>query len=232
MSTRQVKLKQGLATVKEAIATRKKISELYLKYHEFSSIVGDAAGIKHWDFKRSVDALYYLGGGWPHQNSKGRMEALLDNFIGMYRVLDFIGQGNLVVKHLADQGVTVSLDPKFKIDDRELTPNEIAFLRKTAGYANLDGVNTVSGLVGACVNACRGLQGDICKLADTIKDGLKPKAQEALGVTDAEYDRIHDIVKFSQGGTDKGKSKAHAKKVKTNESITNYHQAVGLVSTT
>lgn len=227
---KHIKLKQGLTSVKQAIEVRKKITELYQKYHEFSGIAGTSAGIKHWDFKRSVDALYYLGGGWPSPNSKGRMEALLDNFIGMYRVLDFIGMGETVTKYLAEQGVTISLDPRFAIDDRELTPNEVMYLEKTIGRDNMEGVDTVSRLVLVCVSACEELQGDICRLADTIKDGYRPSAKKALGVTDEEYDRLHDIMKFSMGGTPKGDDKATKKKVEVAQSVSNFNQAMGVVA--
>jgi len=232
--TKQIKLKAGLASVKKAIEVRAQITELYDQYHALSQAAGFSAGIKHFDFKRAVDALYYLGGGWPSANSKGRMEALLDNFVGMYRVLDFIGEGHKVTEHLAQYGMVVSLDRRFAIDNVELSPNDRAFLEREYNMAafGVENPTDLRDLVSQLVIACQMLQGDICKLADTIKDGYKPAAQESLGVTDEEYDRLHDIVKFSQGGTAKGQDKARAKKFQAHESISNFNQALGLVSTT
>lgn len=233
MTTRQVKLKKGLDSVKKAIEVRAQITTIYDQYHALSAAAQHSAGVKHFDFKRAVDALYYFGGGWPNANSKGRMEALLDNFVGMYRVLDFIGEGHKITNHLAAYGVAVTLADEFKIDNVELTVNDRLVLNKQYNTAvfGIDNPKDTRELLSQLVAACQMLQGDICKLADTIKDGHKPAAQEALGVTDEEYDRIHAIVKFSQGGTDRGRDKARAKKVKDAESITNYHQALGLVST-
>lgn len=231
MTIKQVKIKAGLASVRSAIAVRKKITELYAKYHEFSGLAEDAAGIKHFDFKRAVDALHYLGGGYPHPNSKGRMQALLDSFVGMYRILDFIGSGDLVVNHLKKQGVTCTLADEFRIDDRDLTANEITYLTGLMGAGNVEGVATVRDLVTSLVYYCEGLQGDICKLADSIKDGHRPAAQEALGVTDEEYDRLHDIVKFTSGNTPKGEDKARTKKEKVALSFSNFNQALSFVTT-
>lgn len=80
MTVEHEDIKKGIETVKRAIEVRAQISELYQQYHALSAVAGRAAEVKHHDFKRAVDALYYLGGGWPSENSKGRMEALLDNF--------------------------------------------------------------------------------------------------------------------------------------------------------
>jgi hypothetical protein len=234
MSVKQIKLKQGLASVKKAIEVRAEITELYRQYHALSTAAGFSAGIKHFDFKRAVDALYYLGGGWPSPNSKGRMEALLDNFAGMYRILDFIGRGKLVQEHLANYGMAVTLDPKFAIDNVELTVNDRIALNREYNVAafGVENPKDLRDLVSQLVEACQMIQGDICKLADTIKDGYRPSAQEALGVTDEEYDRLHDIVKFSCVGTDRSLGKARDKKVRVAESISNFNQALGLVSTT
>jgi hypothetical protein len=233
MTNKHIKLKQGLASVKKAIEVRAQITELYKQYHSLSSAAGFSAGIKHFDFKRAVDALYYLGGGWPSPNSKGRMEALLDNFVGMYRILDFVGRGHLVQKHLANYGMTVTLDPKFAIENVELTVNDRIALNREYNVSafGVENPKDLRDLVSQLIEACQMLQGDICKLADTIKDGYKPSAQKSLGVTDEEYDRLHEIVKFSQRGTSKSAEKVYAKKAKTAESISNYNNALGLVPT-
>lgn len=101
--------------------------EIYTaKYHALTGATASAPrDISRGDFKRAADAIYYLGGGWPNATSRGRMEILLDNFVGMYRILDFIGRGDMVVEHLKGLGVKVSLDPEFKIKNRSINYVEL-----------------------------------------------------------------------------------------------------------
>lgn len=109
----RTRAKQAVAKIKEAVSVRAQITELYKEYRALSNVACEAAILSHNNLKRAVDALYYFGGGWPTPDSKGRMEALLDNFVGMYRILHFIGEGHKVETHLKKYGVTVSLAPEF-----------------------------------------------------------------------------------------------------------------------
>lgn len=226
----KTKAKEALSIIKEAVAVRAQITEIYGTYRELTDLACEAANLKHGDVKRAVDALYYLGGGWPRPNSKGRMEALLDNFVGMYRILDFIGSGDVVEQHLAKYGVTVKMDDEFKIDDRELTTNEIKYLGNvlSAEYYHLADVKTVRELVSMVVMQCQDLQRKICGLADTIKEELRPKAMKRLEVEDEEYDRLHDLVRASLKDTPRALEKVQTKKVEIHQSISNFN--VGLVA--
>lgn len=217
--------KNGIKLINQAIVVRSEISDLYSKYRSLSNLAKESSEILHGDLKRAVDALYYFGGGWPTENSKGRMEALLDNFTGMYRVLDFIGEGSKVEAHLARMGIKVSIDAEFKIVNRELGANEIAYLRKEfkSTVFNIKDLRDSRDLVSAIVMECQELQGNICRLADTIKDGLHPQAKESLGVEDEEFDRLCDIAKTVSKGTPKAEVSAVNKKVKINNSITAFH---------
>lgn len=230
--TKHVKLKAALGTVKKAIEVRAQITEIYKQYAGLAQAAVLSARIPRSDFKRAVDAIHYLGGGWPTENTKGRMESLLDNFAGMYRVLDFIGRGKMVTDHLAGHGITIAMDPAMAIQDAPLAPNDVLLLNREYNLMNF-GIyrpKTVRELVGQLVDAAEMLQTDICKLADMIKDDLRPNAQKELDVTDEEYDRIHDIVKFTAAGTPKGQDKAKDKKVEVANSVHNYNEAMGLVA--
>jgi hypothetical protein len=231
--TKHVKLKAALGTVKKAIDVRAQISEIYKQYDGLAKSAVLSAQIPRTDFKRAVDAIHYLGGGWPTPNTKGRMESLLDNFAGMYRVLEFIGRGDMITNYLAGHGMTITLDPAMAIQDGPLAPNDVLLLNREYNLMafGIYHPKTVRELVSQLVDAAEMLQTDICKLADMIKDDLRPNAQRELGVTDEEYDRLHDIVKFSNAGTAKGKDKAKDKKVEVAESVHNYNEALGLVPT-
>jgi hypothetical protein len=231
--TKHVKLKAALGTVKKAIDVRAQISEIYKQYDGLAKSATLSAEIPRSDFKRAVDAIHYLGGGWPSENTKGRMESLLDNFAGMYRVLDFIGRGDMVTNHLIAHGITIQMDPAMAIQDAPLAPNDVLLLNREYNLMafGIYHPKTVRELVSQLVDAAEMLQTDICKLADMIKDDLRPNAQKELGVTDEEYDRLHDIVKFSAAGTVKGKDKAKEKKVEVADSVHNYNEALGLVPT-
>lgn len=219
------KAKQALDLIQEAVQVRAKITELYKQYRDLSNTACLAAQLNHRDLKRAVDALYYLGGGWPSPTSKGRMEALLENFVGMYRILDFIGKGTLVVEHLTKFGVKVSLDREFKIENAELTVNEKKYLESNfpVMYHEVGEINTIRDLVRAVIAECEVLQGEICQLADTIKDNLKPAAQKHLELEDAEYDRLHAIVRMTAADTPRAEDKAQSKKVAFTTSVTGFH---------
>jgi hypothetical protein len=230
--TKNVKIKSALASVKRAVEIRAEITELYKQYHCLSAAAMFSGGIAHWDFKRAVDAIHYFGGGWPSPGSKGRLEALLDNFVGVYRVLEFIGKAHMVETHLANLGVTIKLADAFKIDDAELEPNDIVYLTREYNLAafGVENPKTLRELVTMLVDAADMIQTDICKKADMIKDGLRPSAKLELGIEDEEYDRLHDVVKFSMAGTDKAKAKAHDVRVTTAQSIHAFNEVMGSVA--
>lgn len=229
MTAKNSKTQKAIETLREAVLVRKQITELYKKYREFTDMAVGAADLNHRDVKRAVDAMYYLGGGWPSENSKGRMEALLDNFVGMYRILEFTGSGHYVREHLALLGVTVTLDPQFAVTNKELTHNEIAFL-KNLKEDSFHEVKTVRDLVAAVLQECELLQGEICQLADTIKDELRPAAQKALNLEDPEYDRLHSLVAMSDDGTPRSDEKVINKKAGISQSMSAFNVGVSAIA--
>lgn len=226
-----LKAKNAIKLIHEAVGIRSQITELYVRYRSLSSLACQAGILAHNDLKRAVDAIHYLGGGWPTEKSKGRMEAMLDNFVGMYRILDFIGSGELVTKHLAKQGITVTLADKFKIEDVELTPNEIKYIvSEFSGLiSNADKLTTVRELVTAVVLECEVLQGEICQLADQIKDNLRPAAMKELDIENPEFDRLFDLAKTKSKDTPRASESIFKKKTKTNESVSGYNVATSVL---
>jgi len=228
----RVRADQAVEKIREAVEIRKQITELYGKYRELSNIACYAAQLNHHDLKRAVDALYYLGGGWPKPTSKGRMEALLDNFVGMYRILHFIGSGGIVEQHLAKYGVTVKLDLQFAIDDGEIAPNDRKYIEqqyKSHVFESKD-LLTVKDIVSAVIVECQDLQREICGLADTIKDGLRVEVKDLLEIDEPEYNRLHDMVKLGMTNTPRADEKAVKKKHGINVSFTGMNAGMAAIS--
>lgn len=219
------KASEAISYIQDAVNVRAEINELQRQYSGLTEIASLAAGVSHHDLKKSVDALYYLGGGYPTPHSKGKMEAALDAVAGMYRVLDFIGKGDLVVNHLAQFGITISLSEDRKIHNHELTDNERHYLDKeySSKYFGLDELTDVKSLIVAIVEECTVLQSEICDKADTIKHILRPNAKGILGIEDEEYSRLEDFVKLAAKDDDKSMEKIVSKKALINSSIQSFN---------
>lgn len=190
-------IRVGLDLVKEAVQVRAEITEQYARYAELSKIVQAVALVEHADFKSAVDALYYLGGGWPAENSKGRMEKALDSFAGMYKLLSLIGKGNLVQDHLSQKGIHIQLNNP--IQNAELSPADVQLLNKEFGMSAFGfEPKTTAKLVSIAIDAAQDLQRSICAGADRIKLELKPEAKDTLQIEDEEFNRLFFIQKFNQ----------------------------------
>lgn len=185
----------GLDLVQQAVEVRASITEHYRTYATLSKIVQTTALVEHADFKNAVDALYYLGGGWPTENSKGRMECLLDNFTGMYKILTLIGSGYLVENYLEKKGIKVTLTEP--IQNVPLSTADVKLLNEEFEMIQFGfKPSTLSELVSMAVNEARHLQRFICENADKIKKELKPQAKQQLAVEDEEFDRLFTLTKF------------------------------------
>lgn len=219
---------EAIDLISAAVKVRSEITEHYNQYKGLTAIAVFASGVSHHDIKKAVDALYYLGGGWPSANSKGRMEALLDGFAGMYRVLDFIGNGHLVEDHLKPYGISVSLLAEKAIPNKTFGANELKFLdaEYSSEYFNLTDITDTRSLVSAIVEECQALQGLICKKADSIKLDLRPNAKDVLGIEDVEYDRLVDFVKLQNKDDDRSKEKAVNKRTQISSSISSFNMGL------
>lgn len=217
-----------IENIKEAVKVRKIINGFYAKYRALSKIAQVTALIDHHDFKRAVDAVYYLGGGWPSANSRGRMEAAIENMVGMYKVLTLAGKGYMVEKHFAKFGVKIELTEK--IQDTDLSAADIALLRREYELSSFEiddkQASKLSTLVSALIEEAYHLQRDICQHADIIKHSLKPAAKNALGIMDEEYDRLFIQAKFNESGKP---DKAQSKRAETSNSITSYNKIASRV---
>jgi hypothetical protein len=217
-------IEAAIQQLHEAVDTRVTISEHYRHYKSLSSIACLVIESSHNDIKRAVDALYYFGGGWPTENSKGRMESLLDNFAGMFKVMEFAGFGDMVTEHLAKQGISVTINEKF--EDAELTENDYKYLTNEmkSDIFNVRDFKTRSDLVSGIIMELQDTQGIICKLADKIKLELKPSISSKLGIEDQEYDRLFDITRIVKVGSPKAKIKITDKKSKVETSISGFNK--------
>lgn len=84
----------------------------------------------------------------------------------------------------------------------------------------------------AVVVECQELQGQICRLADKIKDGLKPQAQELLEIEDAEYDRLQAIVRLEMAATPRADELKVRAKHKINTSLSGMNAGMAVVKDT
>lgn len=216
------KVETSVQLLREAVQIRKSISQLYTKYHALGkAAMFSIEGLQKNDLKRAVDAVHYLGGGWPTPTSKGRMEALLDNFAGMYKVLDFAGYGYLVEEHLKDLGISVSLMEDKTFKNAAVSKSELQVLSKMFEIPQLDDVADLKQLLAKIIDEADIIQTEICQLADKIKDDIKPEVIELLGVENVEYDRLFDLVKVEAKP-----EKITAKKSKFTTIVKNFQDGV------
>ncbi len=212
---------KSLDELEKAVEIRKEISRLYEEYRVVKDAALKSAHIPHHDFKRAVDAIHYLGGGWPSENSKGRMEAAIDNVAGMYKVLHFAGLGNMVEDHFAQNGILIQLCDSIK--DVDLGEDEMKFLEREFNLTRMVGekpkFKKLSELIRFLLDEGNRLQTLICNLADEIKFNLKPLVKEKFGVENEEYDRLFDLARFTADGKD---DKALKKKAAVNTSISSF----------
>jgi hypothetical protein len=188
-------VEHALEKLRAGVEIRKEITELYRKYNEHVDMFLAHTGqsFSRGVMKRVVDAHYYLGGGWPNASSKGRMEAFLDTFTNFILTMEFLGYGDMVKDHLRLSGVTIKIDKKFLIEDREL--EEFEKERLVDKNPDLEGVNTAKELGRSVVEECKELQGEICGLADQVNKGIRPEVNRVLGTQNVDFARLVDTAK-------------------------------------
>lgn len=183
---------------KEAVSIRiDEINVLYAKYKSFSQIACQAIIIKKQYFKKAVDAIYYLGGGYPNPSSPGRLEEAVSDLSEIYKILDFIGEAQEVERLFLKHGITISLNKKYQdeqlnIAEQKTVANELS---KFNIKVELDAINSTKKLSLFIFNECIELQRSICQLADNQKALLK-SAQKDLNISDPEKNRLFDLTKI------------------------------------
>ena len=218
----------GIHKLKEAIDLKKEIRAVYAKYHALSKAVQvfSQGKIKHFDLKRAVDAIHYFGGGWPHPNSKGRMEAMCDALAGMYKILTFIGKGDMVEDYLRTKhGITITITKSRHLKDVPFPPDVSAHLSKEY---KIPRVASLSELTTVAVEKCDGLQSTICAKADIVRDDLRPSIKKDLQIEEPEYNRIVDIMKIHQGPK-KQTTRMDGKVKKVGSSFTNFNSTTKIL---
>jgi hypothetical protein len=201
--SREKKLDPELAVklVAKAVKIREEIDVHYGHYHGLTKIALTLVKMKPHDFKRAVDAIYYLGGAGDYPD---RLAAFLDNFGKLYKLLTFLGHANEIDDYLMRNfGIKVSITAREKLKVAKLTHEErvlinTQFRPKTHGL-DMEALETNLDVVRACFNGCLTLQGSICGLADKVKDDIKPKIEDALLIQPPEFQRFFGIAKAKIG---------------------------------
>jgi hypothetical protein len=181
----------------EAVEIRKEISFLYKEYRKVSACIFELTSMSHIVFKRTVDAIHYLGGGWPSKNSLGRMESCVKSFAELFHSLSFIERESLIVKELAKYGLTISVNQNIesKFTDMKLTKNDFKYI-ETEYAIEFTECETSKELTKEAVSMCNDLQTDICKLADKLKLEYKESIQLEYEIEEPEYIRLFKITKI------------------------------------
>lgn len=210
-------VQKGVELLEEAADIRLRITDMYGEYRELTKLMITFAGesVKHKDIKSAVDAIHYFGGvGYPHPNSPGRMEALLDKFVGMYRVLHFVGKGEMVVDHLAKHGMSLKVDEKQFLKDAKLGRDQIALLHKTCQELKVSvpfTINTTSELFRFGLDLLNGMQSNICNASNRIRKEIRPRITREVGLEREEIKRGVTAAKLAK----KERTKAAVKRRKS-----------------
>lgn len=188
-------VQKGVELLEEAADIRIGITEMYSEYRELTKMMIVFAGetVKHKDIKSAVDAIHYFGGvGYPHPNSPGRMEALIDKFVGMYRVLEFIGKGQMVVDHLAKHGMQLKIEQSQLLKNAKLGVNQMALLEKTCKELKVDipqSVYTTADLFRFGIGLLNDMQSNICNASNRIRKEIRPELTREVHLEREEIKR-------------------------------------------
>lgn len=193
---------QSIQLLEQAADIRVAIKDMYDKYRSLTIYMQTLQeSVKHKDIKAAVDAIHYFGGvGYPHPNSPGRMEELLDKFVGMYRVLEFIGRGKMVHEHLARYGMKVTMDPDCKLQNAPLDRQDIQQLMVVCRQLGIGTpkVSNTSDVFAFAINMLNDFQSTICNSSNKIRKEIKPEVLKISGMEGEEYKRSFTSVKMAK----------------------------------
>lgn len=193
--TQQEKIEKTQDFLAEIVSIRGEIDLQYKEYNAIKKILKKKLGIEPNDFKRAVDAVHYLGGGWPSETTKGRMESLLDNFAGLYKILKLAGRESMFDEHLASLGLSVSIiNEETFLDVQRLSPKDIDEISQVVPLG--EDVSTKTILSNA-IDACDAIQTQICKMADVQRDEILPELKEINSFDNPEADRIIKVARLA-----------------------------------
>lgn len=193
---------QSIQLLEQAADIRVAIKEMYDKYKSLTVYMQTLQeSVKHKDIKAAVDAIHYFGGvGYPHPNSPGRMEELLDKFVGMYRVLEFIGRGKMVHEHLAKYGMKITMESDCKLQTAPLDKQDVQQLMVVCRQLGIETpkVANTSDVYAFAINLLNDLQSTICNSSNKIRKEIKPKVLKISGMEREEYKRSFVSVKLAK----------------------------------
>lgn len=198
----------GAKLFEQAANVRLSVDGLHKHYRAVSAVVtrafGDEHSISHKDVKTAVDAIHYLGGGYPSPNSPGRMEEMLDRMIGMFRLLTIMGRGNMVTDYCAERGVQIKLARGAEIKNKpvsRLLHNGLVKSFREAGVPDgaIEPTEDLSTLYATFIEYLNEVQTSICEGANVIKHEIRPAARNTCGLENAEFGRGLQAAKLVVG---------------------------------
>jgi hypothetical protein len=204
-NTAKADVEESIELLEEAADIRISISQMYAKYKELTTFMKSLVStskVSHKDIKNAVDAIHYFGGvGYPHPNSPGRMEELLDKMVGMVRVLSFIGRGDMVDEHLAKYGMVLKRDPLLSIKDDNLDAQDLKGLQtvcRALGLTLPKDAKKVSDVFTFGIDTLNGIQSNICQNSNRIRKEIKPTVKRATGMENEEVKRSLQVVRLKK----------------------------------
>lgn len=196
---------ENILKAEKAVSIRTQIDDLYKQYSVLKNIFKDVFNEDETKLKEVVDGIYYLGGGWPSPNSKGRLELAVEKFATLFRFLKLIGKEHLITDELEKYGITIKQTRQIKT--YKLSDIEIQYLKREHNRTFPLGI-TNKDILQILINDGLELQRDICQLADKCKDLLKNPEN---GIEEIEMKRLYSIVRI--------KAKPKSKQEKVNKRV-------------
>jgi hypothetical protein len=205
-------------TIHNAAEIRIGIRATYKKYRNlqkvFNIIFTDEVSV----LKSLIDGIYYLGGGYPAENSPGRFEFAIEKAAKYARYYSFIGKQDLIISEFKKYGITISIDNE--LQDTLLSTNELQLIKEVLPNEQL---MSRRDLLNRLIEIGCDYQRSICKNADIIKLDLKPRVLESSGMHVHEFSKALELEIDS---VNTKSSKFTKKKQTFMKSILNFQQLV------
>lgn len=212
----------------DSVKIKIKSDEKWKDFNNLKTCFDKTFPIYKGNFKVISDWIYYLGGGWPRETSKGRMEEALDKFATAYIFLTLINRQNIANNYLNRFGISINLNNKniekikFDLNEKNISKFKSSW-KKVFGVKKSVPKNSID-LVNDLVNKAQELQRDICNLADKIKIDIVEDVKE-----DCELSKRNFLQCVSLGKINTKEKEKLFKKKKTEiikEKINEFHEAI------
>ena len=178
-------------------------------------------------FKVVNDWIYYLGGGWPKDDSKGRMEQALDHFATAYIFLTVVGRGKMVEDHLRKYGISIRLDGDM-IDAQifNLTKSQKENIKKfwEKTFQNEQMPKNSVELLKKLIDKGQTTQREICQLADKVKIDLAKQVEYQCDVKKSNFMQCVTLQKLNKPKKEKRFKRAKTRVIE--EKVQNLADAI------